>query len=309
MLNRQIPYPGVPFANMTALMEARSLVKHYGSVEAVRGVDLILQEGTCLGLLGPNGAGKSTTIEMLEGIKPPTSGTVLFRGHPLDAQFKQRAGIQFQSTSIQDYLQVGEVLKLFSHLYDKTRPIEELVRRCSLEEFMDRDVHKLSGGQRQRVMLALALLNDPDVVFLDEPTTGLDPQARRNFWELIRGIQDEGKTILLTTHYMEEAYSLCDDIAIMDHGQVIAQGTPEALLKKHFDGVTMEIPVSDMATLPAGVHGQAARRGDTWLIRSTDPEATFKGLLGNHVPLRNLTVRSQTLEDLFLELTGKELRE
>ncbi len=294
---------------MNALMEARGLVKHYGNVEAVRGVDLILHEGSCLGLLGPNGAGKSTTIEMLEGIKAPTSGTVLFRGKPLDATFKERAGIQFQSTSIQDYLQVREVLSLFSRLYSKTRSIEELVKRCALEEFLDRDVHKLSGGQRQRVMLALALLNDPDVVFLDEPTTGLDPQARRNFWELIRGIQKEGKTVLLTTHYMEEAYSLCDDIAIMDHGKVIAQGTPEALLKKHFDGVTMEIPVSEMVQLPAGVHGQAARRGDSWLIRSTDPEATFKGLIAGSVPLRNLTVRSQTLEDLFLELTGKELRE
>ncbi|MGH8561644.1 MAG: ABC transporter ATP-binding protein, partial [Nevskiales bacterium] len=207
-------------------LEVRSLVKKYPAVTAVDGVSFAVAEGSCFGLLGPNGAGKTTTVEILEGILQPTSGEVLYRGEPLGARFRQDAGVQFQSTSLQDFLTVREHLTLFRKLYAHGLEIDELIRLCALEEFHDRDARKLSGGQRQRLLLAIALVNDPAVVFLDEPTTGLDPQARRNFWDLINRIKALNKTVVMTTHYMEEAYRLCDEIAIMDHGLIIAQGSP-----------------------------------------------------------------------------------
>ena len=234
---------------MAAILEARGLVKAYpkAKVKAVDGVSFTVEAGTCFGLLGPNGAGKSTTVEMLEGVARPTAGAVLFNGETIHVghsakQYRDRVGIQFQSTALQEFLTVQENLRFFAALYPKTRSIDELIRVCRLEEFLDRDTKKLSGGQRQRVLLAIALINDPEIVFLDEPTTGLDPQARRNFWELVRGIKAEGKTILLTTHYMEEAYELCDTIAIMDHGRIIAQGSPQALLQEHFNESVIELP-------------------------------------------------------------------
>jgi ABC-2 type transport system ATP-binding protein len=227
---------------MEFLLETRSLVKRYPGLTAVDGLDLKIQSRTCFGLLGPNGAGKTTTLEMIEGILPSTSGEILYRGEKIDRRFSEEIGIQFQSTALPDYLQVHEVLTLFSAFYEKHMNFDELKDLCDLGDFWKRDASKLSGGQRQRVLLALALVNDPEVVFLDEPTTGLDPQARRRFWDLVRLIRKRGKTIVLTTHYMEEAYELCDTIAIMNNGKTIAEGSPNELLKTHFRGIAIRIP-------------------------------------------------------------------
>jgi len=187
---------------MPTILEVRDLVKRYPGVTAVDGIRFAVEGGECFGLLGPNGAGKTTTVEMMEGITAPSAGEVLYRGRPVDAHFRQEVGIQFQSTALQDFLTVRETLKLFRSFYTKGLDIEELVQMCTLQEYVDRDARKLSGGQRQRLLLALALVNDPEVLFLDEPTTGLDPQARRNFWDLIRAIKARHKTVILTTHYM-----------------------------------------------------------------------------------------------------------
>jgi ABC-2 type transport system ATP-binding protein len=216
------------------LIQVEGLVKHYpGGVIAVNGLSLSVPEGCCFGLLGPNGAGKSTTIEIMEGILAPTTGAVRYRGEPLGARFRAEAGILFQKTALQDFLSVRQTLTLFRGLYDHGLSVDEVVRLCSLENLLHRDNKKLSGGQLQRLLLAIALINDPAIIFLDEPTTGLDPQARRRFWELVQSIKAQRKTIILTTHYMEEAQLLCDQIVIVDHGRIIAQGTPEALLDEH----------------------------------------------------------------------------
>jgi len=296
---------------MTAVLEARNLVKRYpgASANAVDGLSLAVREGTCFGLLGPNGAGKTTTVEIMEGVAAPDSGAVLYRGAPIGAAFRERSGIQFQETALQDKLTVRELLTLFGSFYPRVAPPAELIELCDLGEFLDRDSKKLSGGQRQRVLLAIALVNDPDIVFLDEPTTGLDPQARRNFWELVRLIKARGKTLLLTTHYMEEAYALCDEVAIVDRGRVIAQGEPDHLLKKHFDGVTIELPKADYRAPAAPLPGKVVERGGAVEILTSEVDATLAALMASGSALARLQVRPRTLEDLFLELTGRELRE
>lgn len=296
---------------MTAVLEARNLVKRYpgASANAVDGLSLAVREGGCFGLLGPNGAGKTTTVEIMEGVSAPDSGAVLYRGEPIGAAFRERSGIQFQETALQEKLTVRELLALFGSLYPRVAPLDELVELCDLGEFLDRDSKKLSGGQRQRVLLAIALVNDPDIVFLDEPTTGLDPQARRNFWELVRLIKARGKTLLLTTHYMEEAYALCDEVAIVDRGRVIAQGEPDHLLKKHFDGVTIELPKADYRAPAAPLPGKVVERGAAVEILTSEVGATLAALMASGSALARLQVRPRTLEDLFLELTGRELRE
>jgi len=218
-------------ADSAPLLNVEGLVKHYpGGVVAVNGVSFAIRAGTCFGLLGPNGAGKSTTIEIMEGILEPTAGQVRYRGEPLGARFRAEAGILFQKTALQDFLSVRQTLALFRGLYRHGLSVDEAIRLCSLENLVDRDNKKLSGGQLQRLLLAVALINDPAIVFLDEPTTGLDPQARRRFWELVQSIKAQHKTVILTTHYMEEAELLCDEIVIVDHGRIIAQGAPRALL-------------------------------------------------------------------------------
>jgi ABC-2 type transport system ATP-binding protein len=297
----------------TNLLEAFDLQKTFPGakpVHAVRGVNLSIREGTCFGLLGPNGAGKTTTIELLEGIKTPDSGRILFEGHLLGPLSRERCGIQFQHTSLPDFLTVREVLQFFSRLYADPAPWPELVEACRLGEFLDRDTHLLSGGQRQRVLLAVALINRPRLLFLDEPTTGLDPQARRNFWELIREIKARRTTVLLTTHYMEEAYELCDEIAIMDQGRIIAQGSPQALLKAHFDAVAILLPAADLEHAGAGLRDLSAVpvREGLVEIQTSSVEQTLRRLLESGVPLQRVRIREQTLEDLFLALTGKDLR-
>ena len=293
---------------MEALLQVRKLVKHFGKLRAVDGVSFELRKGQCFGLLGPNGAGKTTTIEILEGITEPDGGEILFQGRPADSGFRQQAGIMFQATALQDYITVRESLAMFGRFYSHTAPIDELIESCALEEFLDRDAGKLSGGQRQRLLLAIALVNDPQVVFLDEPTTGLDPQARRNLWTLVNRIKAAGKTILLTTHYMEEAYELCDEIAIMDHGQIIARGSPKALLAEHFDEVVLQLPRQDIPGEPEALPLPVTLLGERVEILSRDVTATIKTLLEQNVSLAGLQIRPRTLEDLFLALTGEALR-
>lgn len=293
----------------TPLLEVRNLHKHYAGVKAVNGVDFAVPAGICFGLLGPNGAGKTTTIEMLEGILAPTSGEIRYKGEPQGERFRREAGIQFQHTALQDFLTVRENLQFFRRLYPQGLPLATLVDWCRLHDYLDRDASKLSGGQRQRLLLAIALVNDPQVVFLDEPTTGLDPQARLNFWELIRDIKSRHKTVLLTTHYMEEAYHLCDEIAIMDHGRLIAYGPPDTLLSAHFQDVVIELPQRDF---PPAAHVIPHRYPDHLNgrveISTRDVNATLGLLMQHGAALGSVRVRPRTLEDLFLELTGKELR-
>lgn len=289
-------------------LEVRELVKHFKQVKAVNGLSFDVKTGTCFGLLGPNGAGKSTTIEMCEGLLTPTSGSIRYRGEPLGPRYRERVGIQFQSTALQDHLTVIENLRFFSALYPVRRSLDELIALCRLEDFLDRDSRKLSGGQRQRLLLAIALVNDPELLFLDEPTTGLDPQARRNFWDLVRDIKAAGRTIVLTTHYMEEAYLLCDEIVIVDAGQIIARGVPSQLLAEHFNDSVLEVPAAEAPKL-AGSPLAGTPKGDTLEIQTPDVNAAVAALLAAGVSLAQLRIRPRTLEDLFIELTGRGLRE
>jgi ABC-2 type transport system ATP-binding protein len=291
---------------MSVVLSVRELRKHYAGVKAVDGVSFDVAQGSCLGLLGPNGAGKSTTVEMLEGLVAPSSGEIRYRGRPLDDDYRERVGMQFQNTALQDFLTVRENLNFFRSLYKQVMPLEALIEACHLEEFLDRDHRKLSGGQRQRMLLAIALVNNPDLVFLDEPTTGLDPQARRNFWELVRAVKARGTTVVLTTHYMEEAYLLCDDIAIMDHGRVIARGSPQQLLAAHFNDSVLELPAAEVDGRELKL--ELVRKHDRVEILSADVNATVRALLAAGLSLAQLKIRPRTLEDLFLQLTGTEMR-
>jgi ABC-2 type transport system ATP-binding protein len=293
---------------MAPILEARNIVKTYPGVTAVDRVDLAIEPGICFGLLGPNGAGKTTLIEIMEGIKKADAGTALYEGVPVGAKFRREAGIQFQATSLQEFLTVRETITLFRELYPKAKELDDLVRLLSLDEFLDRDTRKLSGGQRQRLLMALALVNDPVVLFLDEPTTGLDPQARRNFWDLIRMIKAEGRTIVLTTHYMEEAYELCDEIAIMDRGRFIARGTPQQLLREHFGTVILQFPKEDVEGRLDGLPEHVIRWDSEVEVQTNDVDRTVKLLLERGVSLSRMKMRSWNLEDLFIALTGKDLR-
>ena len=291
---------------MSPIITATNLIKQYPGVTAVDGIDLAIPKGICFGLLGPNGAGKTTTIEMLEGIQMQTGGTVLYKGEPLGTQYREEVGIQFQHTALQEFLTVCETLELFEHLYRRTLPIPELIELCSLADILERDTRKISGGQRQRLLLALALINDPELIFLDEPTTGLDPQARRNFWDLVKLVKSRNKTIVLTTHYMEEAYALCDEIAIMDKGRIVSQGTPAHLLSEHFGDVILQIPQTDAGDKLAGLELSAVEAGDMLEIRTNRLHHTLQQLMEHGVNLDRLRIRAWTLEDLFINVTGKK---
>jgi ABC-2 type transport system ATP-binding protein len=271
-------------------------------------VSLAVQEGICFGLLGPNGAGKTTTIEIMEGILGATAGEVFFHGEPIGRRFKEEAGILFQKTALQDFLTVRQSITLFRGLYSRGLEVDEVIRLCALEKLEKRDTRKLSGGQQQRLLLAIALVNDPSLIFLDEPTTGLDPQARRNFWELVQSIKARKKTIILTTHYMEEAELLCDEIAIMDRGRVIAQGTPRNLLREHFDEVLLDLPRQEFPAAARELPLKLIETSDRVEITTNDLDGTLRKLMDAHIPLKDLRIRPPNLEDLFLELTGKELR-
>ena len=292
---------------MSHFLEARELVKTFPGVRAVDGISFRVRRGQCLGLLGPNGAGKTTTLEMLEGVSAPTSGQVLYQGRAPDRAFRGEIGIQFQSTALQDFQTVRESLHMFASLYPRTADLDELIGLCNLGEILDRDTRKLSGGQRQRLLLAIALVNDPRLVLLDEPTTGLDPQSRRNFWGLIETVRARGKTLVLTTHYMEEAQRLCDEVLIVDCGRIIAQGGPDDLVRKHFPSTLVRLPQSAWpleVPLPAG----AERRNGTIELFTEEVPHLLESLRATGADLDQLRVDKPNLEDLFLKLTGHGLR-
>ncbi len=293
---------------MTAILEVKDLVKDYPGVRAVAGVSFQVHTGTCFGLLGPNGAGKTTTVEIMEGITPATSGAVLYRSKAIDSAFKEEAGIQFQSTALQQFITVKETLEMFRDLYDRQADLDQVIDDCSLRDLLDRDNRKLSGGQLQRLLLGVALINSPRLVFLDEPTTGLDPQARRNFWDLISRIRSGGATIILTTHYMEEAEFLCDEIAIMDVGKIIKQGYPDALLEAQYKHVIIELPLSDFDGDLAGIEHRVLETQGVIEIETDDVNASLQALAARASGLNGMKIRQPNLEDLFLDLTGHSLR-
>lgn len=286
------------------------LTKKYKEVIAVNDISFTVKQGHCFGLLGPNGAGKTTTIEIMEGIIAASSGSVTYKSQEIevDKDISQQIGIQFQHTALQDFLTVKETLDLFASFYQHTLPQEKIIDLCDLSDFLNRDNRLLSGGQRQRLLLALALINDPEIIFLDEPTTGLDPHARRNFWQLIKNIKAQNKTIVLTTHYMDEAEQLCDDIVIMDQGKIIESGTPHELLSKHFKDVFIYLPEQHVSStlIEENNWQKVSARVE---ISTGDVEKTLVMLMENNVSLEGLHVKSANLDDLFLHLTGHSLRE
>ncbi|NVK11948.1 MAG: ABC transporter ATP-binding protein [Gammaproteobacteria bacterium] len=289
----------------THILQVNQLYRRFGDVQAVNGISFSVAAGTCFGLLGPNGAGKTTTIEILEGVKQADDGEVMFEGKPRTSEYAKMIGIQFQHTALQDFLTVRESLDLFAALYPNPRSVDELIQLCALEDFIDRDNRKLSGGQKQRLLLAIALINQPKLVFLDEPTTGLDPQARRHFWSLIRSIKAQGTTIILTTHYMDEAEQLCDEIAIVDRGEIIASGSPSQLLNAHFEGAIISLPdADDLQAVFADV--TKTETGADYI--SSDVAGDLAKLQAKGISLDGLLVKHPNLEDLFLKLTGHSLR-
>jgi ABC-2 type transport system ATP-binding protein len=293
---------------MQIALEARNLVKQYPGVLAVNDVSFAVREGICFGLLGPNGAGKTTTVEIMEGVTPATAGEVWYYGAPAGTRFREEAGIQFQNTALQDYITVQETLEMFQSLYDRQANLEYIIEQCSLSELVDRDNRKLSGGQRQRLLLAVALVNRPRLVFLDEPTTGLDPQARRNFWDLVKRIRAEGTTVILTTHYMEEAQILCDEIAIMDGGQILTQGSPADLLRQHYKNTIIELPIADFTGDLAALEHRVLESQGVIEIETDDVNESLRELVAHSSGLNHLKIRQPNLEDLFLDLTGHSLR-
>lgn len=297
---------------MNSILEVKNLVKKFNTVTAVDGISFSVPSGICFGLLGPNGAGKTTTIEMLEGIVKPSSGEIRY-GHLQNIQVGDKAlygylGIQFQQTALQEHLTVAETLSMFAHLYDVSVDIQQLASLCELTEFIHQDHGQLSGGQKQRLLLAIALVNDPQVIFLDEPTTGLDPHARRQFWRLIQRIKAQDKTIILTTHYMDEAQILCDQIVIMDQGRIIAQDSPDQLLSHHFDRSIIRLPEHNVEQVDLNGFETMLRNGFID-ITTNEIEQTISQLMALSVSLQGLQVKTPNLDDLFLKLTGSQLGE
>ena len=296
-------------APVKPLLELIDIHKHYRRLKAVDGVSMTIGQGSCFGLLGPNGAGKTTLIEIIEDIIDPTGGTILYKGASRAAQFRQEVGIMFQQTALLSFLTVAETLETFSRLYDHTESIGHLIQLCHLEEVSGQLNDKISGGQKQRLLLALALLNRPELVFLDEPSTGLDPQARRNLWDIIKTVKSQGRTIVLTTHYMEEAERICDDVAIMDKGKVIARGAPLELIEAHCQRTTLSVPKAQFPETPDNLQGLINQRGNRIQIRTENVNAVVSRLLSMGVDMRGVNVQTPTLEDVFLKLTGRSLRE
>jgi ABC-2 type transport system ATP-binding protein len=308
---------------MQSAIRCQDLRKTYAArppVEALVGIDLSVSRGECFGLLGPNGAGKTTTIEILEGLLEATSGEVEILGMSWAASpsaIKNRIGISLQETKLAEKLSVRETLTLFRSFYTKGMSADEAIALVSLEEKAESWVGKLSGGQKQRLAVATALVGDPDLLFLDEPTTGLDPQSRRQLWDIIRQLRQRGRTVLLTTHYMDEAERLCDRIAVVDHGKIIALGSPreliaglggEHVIEFSLDG---ESPDATFAALP-GVRS-VAHEGPTIRLTVSETHVTLKALLSElskaDIELTSLTTRHASLEDVFVSLTGRHLRD
>lgn len=310
---------------MCAPIQCTDLRKTYdGKVEAVRGLSLQIEAGQCFGLLGPNGAGKTTTIEILEGLLAPTSGEVRIFGHAWNdnpRQLREWIGISLQETRLSEKLNVRETIELFASFYSEPRPADDILEELQLTEKSDSWVGKLSGGQKQRLAVATALVGNPRILFLDEPTTGLDPQSRRQLWDIIRVFQKKGGTVLLTTHYMDEAERLCDRLAIVDHGVIIAEGTPSDLIDRLGGHHVVEFQVNNNGddgdnldrwrSLPSV---ESVRREDSTLCLSVrEPHLTIPALLDavnrDGHQLAHLSTRQASLEDVFVQLTGRHLRE
>jgi ABC-2 type transport system ATP-binding protein len=302
------------------VIRVRGLVKRYGDVHAVDGIDFDVAPGEVFGLLGPNGAGKTTTVEILEGLRSPDGGEAFVLGVDVAKgaePIKPRIGVSLQTAALYPKLTVVELIDLFRSFYPHSRPTNELIEALELGERRHAQTRELSGGQRQRLAVALALVNDPELVFLDEPTTGLDPAARRSLWDLIRGLKAAGRSVLLTTHYMEEAEVLCDRLAIMDHGHILVMGTVKELIAArfreravrfdHVDGLAE----AELAALPAV--SSVKHDGEVVLLYTRDVAATIGALLeladARGVELQDLGVHRATLEDVFLDLTGRALRD
>ena len=303
-----------------AVVEVRDLYKHYGEIRAVDGLSFEVEQGEIFGMLGPNGAGKTTTVEIVEGIREMDSGEVRVLGlepRSNSSELRNIIGIQLQATSLYPRLNVREHLRMFGRLYKQSRDPEEIIDLVGLRERVSGLAKDLSGGQQQRLSVGLALINDPDVVFLDEPTTGMDPQARRHLWDVVNGMQERGKTVLLTTHYMEEAEHLCDRVAIVDHGKIIAMDRPRRLIAEHFDESTITFepdgePDLDGLGRLAAVTNALSVDGTVELF-SADISSTIGALLEyaaeNEIRIADLHVRRATLEDVFLKLTGRGMRD
>jgi len=307
------------------IVNVQHLTMRYGHFTAVDDISFTIKPGEIFGLLGPNGAGKSTTLEILEGLRTATSGDVQVLG--LDVrrhrrEIQQRIGVQLQATTLFSELTVRETIGLFASFYPHPRAVNDLIKEVALEEKVNAFPQDLSGGQRQRLALALSLVNDPTLIFLDEPTTGLDPQSRHMLWDTIVRLREQGKSIILTTHFMDEAQALCDRIAIIDHGKIIAQDTPAGLIKMLNASATVEysVPASDatnalsLADISALPHVQDARQGAERIVLYTDnTEITLVALLQlatlRAANLGNLQIHAPTLEDVFLKMTGRQLRE
>jgi ABC-2 type transport system ATP-binding protein len=305
----------------SAPLLVRGLRKTFGDVVAVDGLDLEVRPGECFGLLGPNGAGKTSTIEICEGLSTPDAGDVVVLGRHWgedDRELRERLGISLQETQFSDKLTVAETVRLFRSFYRRGPAPETVIEMVQLQEKVGARVGKLSGGQKQRLALACALVGDPELLFLDEPTTGLDPQARRQLWDLIERLRSEGRSILITTHYMEEAERLCDRVAIVDHGRVIAEGTPRALIESLGAEHMLEFAVGD-GTVDAGLLRAldgvcAADRSDgVYRLQVTELHRAMPALLqllrSQGAPLTELRTHSPTLEDVFVSLTGRYLRD
>jgi ABC-2 type transport system ATP-binding protein len=308
---------------MPPAIECRDLRKTYdGKVEAVRGLNLAIEPGECFGLLGPNGAGKTTTIEILEGLLEPTSGDVTILGrswktHP--RELREYIGISLQETRLSEKLTVRETIELFASFYRAPRPTDEVLSALQLNEKADALVGKLSGGQKQRLAVATALVASPKVLFLDEPTTGLDPQSRRQLWDIVREFQRNSGTVLLTTHYMDEAERLCDRLAIVDHGQIIAEGTPLDLIERLGGHHVVEFALSgnghmDASTWQSLPSVDSVRNEDGVICLAVrEPHRTIPALLDlvdkKSAQLERLNTRQASLEDVFVNLTGRHLRE
>lgn len=294
---------------MQPILEVQHLRKCFAKLEAVRDVSFHVPPGICFGLLGPNGAGKTTTMEIIEDIIEATSGKILYNGHPRTRSFREEIGIQFQHTSLLSFLTVEETLKTFARLFSKPADTEEIARRCDLSNIKKQRNDKLSGGQTQRLMLALALINQPRLIFLDEPSTGLDPQSRRNLWGIIKQLKEEGRTLILTTHSMEEAEYLCDDIAIMDQGTIIASGSPEELIRQHGGQSSIILPGNISRQQLGDLPFAALKKNGEIVIHTDEIHQGLTILMERKIDLCGVSIHSANLEDVFLHLTGKKLRE
>lgn len=303
---------------MTTIIEIQDLHKSYGSIKAVDGISFEVQEGEIFGMVGPNGAGKTTTIECVEGLRKPDRGKIRVLGFdPLHDKYRlrQRIGIQLQESSLHDRIKVWEILDVFASFYERAVDWNHLLTLLGLADKRDAQFSKLSGGQKQRLFTALALVNDPVLLFLDELTTGLDPQARRVMWDLVRDIRQQGKTIFLTTHFMEEAERLCDRVAIIDHGRIIALDTPENLVRSLGDENRFVFTVNGDFNAESlkllGAVRRVERSGDEVVVYGRDERLVtevIQWLESRSIPYRNPHLVRPTLEDVFLALTGREIR-